>query len=208
MITERNLVIFPLLHARSEHDFDIKNPTMSKADTLSRQLFAGIRLYLRERSTTLRGVYVYQDSLYSEVAKNVNAIFGAKNPEFDRRLSGLLVKSPNMRALRYLVHRGAVVMGTETQELMNGISDSDFDKNSTVRDIWMEDRDMGVAQVIDKTLPKGKEGILFMGAAHIVEEYLPDDIKVHTPKEIFKFFDRDMAKAIGVFPNFDYHIGE
>lgn len=99
--------------------------------------------------------------------------------------------SRNHRLLRTLMNRGAVLMGTESgdllveeyellkQGLLPGI---DPEKHRTLAAAILRGRDAFVARRIDETLQPGEAGFLFMGLLHDVEARLAKtDIEVSFP---------------------------
>lgn len=102
------------------------------------------------------------------------------------------VQSPNYELLRWLKDQGATIVGTENPslikeeyELLKAIFEAkDEEEKLEARKGYQERantllslRDEYIAQKIDKVLKKGELGILFLGAAHRIENVLPIDIK-------------------------------
>jgi hypothetical protein len=101
--------------------------------------------------------------------------------------------SRNHRLLLDLQARGAVLMGTESPELLvaeyqlasaelaaGRVSHRKI-RPDRVRDTLLEKRDRFIADRINGTLGAGESGILFMGMLHEVARYLDSDIKVVYP---------------------------
>lgn len=101
--------------------------------------------------------------------------------------------SRNHRLLLSLQSRGAVLMGTESPELLveeyqlasaalaaGRVSHAKM-RRDRLRDTLLERRDRYVAARINRTLGAGETGILFMGMLHAVARYLDPDIKVVYP---------------------------
>src|ERR1017187_10547797 len=100
------------------------------------------------------------------------------------RNHGLLLK---------LQARGAILMGTESPELLveeYQLAAAAFASGSTVRtqirqkrlrDMLLEKRDRYIADRIDRTLCAGESGILLMGMLHDVKRYLDPNIDVVYP---------------------------
>lgn len=99
----------------------------------------------------------------------------------------------NHRLLLSLQARGALLMGTESPELLveeyqlagaalasGGVAQAKM-RRKRLRDTLLERRDRYVADRIDRTLGAGETGILFMGMLHAVARYLDPDIKVVYP---------------------------
>jgi hypothetical protein len=99
----------------------------------------------------------------------------------------------NHRLLLKLQARGAILMGTESPELLveeYRLAAAAFASGATVRteirqkqlrDTLLEKRDRYIADRINGTLGAGESGILFMGMLHEVARYLDPDINVVYP---------------------------
>lgn len=88
--------------------------------------------------------------------------------------------SRNHQLLESLVRRGATLVGTESPALL---LDEYKLLQSPARTVaqasaLLEARDRFIAGQIDATLSETETGILFIGALHQVERFLPDRIKV------------------------------
>lgn len=107
--------------------------------------------------------------------------------------------SRNHRLLLRLVDRGAILMGTESSELL--LQEYQLAVNALTargprkalrsagreRDLGeslLERRDKFIGARISGTLNKGETGILFLGALHSVEQYLENDITVVYPLSV------------------------
>jgi hypothetical protein len=99
----------------------------------------------------------------------------------------------NHRLLLSLQARGAVLMGTESPELLieeyqlagaalasGGVVQAKM-RRKQLRDRLLEKRDRYVGDRINGTLQAGETGILFMGMLHAVARYLDPDIKLVYP---------------------------
>lgn len=99
----------------------------------------------------------------------------------------------NHRLLLSLQARGAVLMGTESPELLveeyqlataafaSGTPAGTEIRQKELRDTLLEKRDRYIADRINRTLGAGESGILFMGMLHKVTKYLDSDINVVYP---------------------------
>ena len=99
----------------------------------------------------------------------------------------------NHALLLKLQARGAILMGTESPELLveeYRLATAAFAPGATIRteirqkqlrDTLLEKRDRYIADRIDGTLVAGESGILFMGMLHEVARYLDSDIDVVYP---------------------------
>jgi hypothetical protein len=93
--------------------------------------------------------------------------------------------SRNHRLVKRLVERGAVLMGTESPELLlreyEGIkraAESGREPDAEQARILLDERDAFIAQRILDTLEPGATGVLFIGLLHAVHDHLPDDVIV------------------------------
>jgi hypothetical protein len=101
--------------------------------------------------------------------------------------------SRNHRLLLSLQARGAVLMGTESPELLveeyrlagaalaAGRASHARIRPDRVRDALLEKRDRYIADRINGTLGAGESGILFLGMLHDAARYLAPDIEVVYP---------------------------
>jgi hypothetical protein len=101
--------------------------------------------------------------------------------------------SRNHRLLLELQARGAVLMGTESPELLveeYHLATAEFASEATprtnirrqqLRDSLLEKRDRFIAERINATLAAGESGILFLGMLHKAAKYLDPDIDVIYP---------------------------
>ena len=99
----------------------------------------------------------------------------------------------NHRLLLKLQVRGAMLMGTESPELLveeYQLATASFRSGSAartelrqkqLRDMLLEKRDRYIGDRINRTLGAGESGILFMGMLHQVTRYLDPDIEVIYP---------------------------
>lgn len=126
-------------------------------------------------------VRVYQDGLpvcgHEQEIVSELASAGHRN-------HGLLLK---------LQERGALLMGTESPELLleeyqlagaaiaSGAAARTELRQKQLRDTLLEKRDRYIGDRINRTLGAGENGILFMGMFHEVAKYLDPDIEVVYP---------------------------
>ena len=98
--------------------------------------------------------------------------------------------SQNYRLLQTLSGKGAVLMGTESPELLakeyalmtqmlNAVDSTEICSENA--QILLNQRDEFIAQRIDETLQDNEMGILFLGLLHNIETKLPKDILVIQP---------------------------
>ncbi|MEY3787057.1 MAG: hypothetical protein RLZ75_1264, partial [Pseudomonadota bacterium] len=98
--------------------------------------------------------------------------------------------SENHRLLQILNRKGAVIMGTESPELlvkehelmMQMLKSVDSTETSlSAAQTLLNQRDEYIAQRIDETLQDNEMGILFLGLMHTIETRLAKDIFVIQP---------------------------
>jgi hypothetical protein len=104
--------------------------------------------------------------------------------------------SRNHQLLLKLKQKGAVLMGTESAELlveeyqlvrqvfaekMSGGSAQRASQGKTLQDSLLKRRDQFIAHRISQTLLGGETGLLFVGMLHAVEPWLAKDIEVVRP---------------------------
>jgi hypothetical protein len=129
-----------------------------------------------------RSTKVYQDGLPDVAEEMVERIVRQ-------------VESPNYELLRWLKAQGAIVLGTESWELLAEeyehlrailVAEETAQKQQAVENysqralVLLEERDGYIARRIDSTLGEGESGVLFLGLAHQVVKRLPQDIAVIT----------------------------
>jgi len=100
--------------------------------------------------------------------------------------------SRNHKLLLQLESRGAIVMGTESPELLveeyrlattslASLTASGARRHQQASAALLEKRDRDISRRIDTTLLTSETGILFLGMLHNVQRYLPVDIEVLYP---------------------------
>ena len=111
--------------------------------------------------------------------------------------------SQNHLLLVELIKRGGRLMGTESPELLldeykliHGILEMSRSQNADLMrqhfaeasQALLRMRDRFVAQRIEQTLLAGETGLIFLGASHTIDEFLPADIDVMTLNEVVRRF--------------------
>jgi hypothetical protein len=98
--------------------------------------------------------------------------------------------SRNHRLLLHLQARGAILMGTESPDLLveeyqiavssftSGRASGAQSRQDQMRAALLERRDRYIAERIDQTMSESESGILFIGVLHAPAKYLPPDIQV------------------------------
>jgi hypothetical protein len=189
---ERNLVYIPIIHTLADMGALGALLQSAKISALGRQGLArnaAVVEKMWEEIEQVAGklpvipgsVRVYQDGL---------PVCG-----YEREIVSELAEggSRNHRLLVSLQSRGAVLMGTESPELLieeyqltsaalaAGRASPAKLRRGPVRDTLLERRDRYVAGRINGTLGAGETGILFMGMLHEVARFLEPDILVVYP---------------------------
>ena len=177
----RTLMIVPIVHSREDMGSLAPDSVRGVAEATRRG--AAFWSALRERMKSLgqdwNGVKVYQDGLPDTLPELVDRIV-AKAP------------GQNYELLRWLLGRGATVLGTENPKLLmeerallRAIGDASRTAKARAKAAYarrasalLDERDGYIARRIDATLGEGQTGILFIGAAHQVEKHLPPDVMV------------------------------
>jgi hypothetical protein len=104
--------------------------------------------------------------------------------------------SRNYQLLLRLQSRGAILMGTESPELLveeyqlatEGLQSATSGSNrrrEQLGAILLDKRDRYIADRINRTLHSGETGILFLGMLHSVQAHLQPDIKIVYPLQTF-----------------------
>lgn len=206
----RQLYIIPIVHSR--HDLgtleqrirDVKNQIVPSStleqnqrvlDSFWEELRSGIEAWQIDYSNT----FVFQDAL---------PFTGHPDRIIEHRIVDELASkgSANHKLVKWLIERGAQLVGTESTELLlkeyeavkRSLADGIFQetdkqgdsKQSDARESILTQRDHFIAQRIVDTLQAGSVGILFIGLQHRVHDYLPDDLMVMFPFGRVKDHDR------------------
>lgn len=162
-----------------------ENPVDEQYEAMVKGFWVGIFHYLNNWSPDLLvGLQIYQDSLVNAPLEIVDKIVDE-------------IQSPNYDILRQLRRKGAIIFGTEDPSplmeeyrALKAIANcTDREAKTTARleyfkksTLLLKKRDKYIAQRIRETLPEGKTGLLFIGAAHDVSSLLSNEIHVSTPE--------------------------
>ena len=197
----RQLYIIPIVHSRHdlgtlEHPIrDVKNQFMQSGtleqnqrvlDSFWEELKLGIESWKIDYSNT----FVFQDAL---------PFTGHTERIIEHRIVNELASkgSANHKLVKWLIERGAQLVGTESTELLikeyeavkRSLADGNFHETDKPNESQQNDdtvslltqRDCFIAQRIVETLHVGNVGILFIGLQHRVQDYLPGDLVVEYP---------------------------
>lgn len=188
----RRLIYIPILH--TQHDMG--SLAASAKETYTQKLgkklwqhhvkaidemWVGIKKRIGHLKLPYPRTYIYQDGL---------PVCG-KEKEIVTHLASQ--GSPNHLILKWLMDRGTAVVGTENPKLL-------LQEYSFIKQIFqaqnigqrekiikayekaapelLKQRDRFICERIDKTLPQGGIGLLFIGLLHRIDELLPSDIRV------------------------------
>ena len=180
---QRKLLIVPILHTKE--DMGSLGSRLPKEDgyiSVASKFWQEVEERVKRYINGFQRVKVYQDGLPNTEKELVDRIINE-------------VTSPNYELLRFLKEKGAKVFGTEDQELLKKeyqfitqiLREQDEIKKNKLKQAYenqaselLTKRDTYIVSRIDKTLSSGELGILFIGAAHAIEEKLPADIQVET----------------------------
>ena len=188
----RKLIYIPILH--TQHDMGslaegVRETTVKKVGKKLWQhhvraideMWGGIRQRIVRMNLSFNHVYLYQDGL---------PLCGKEKPIVTELANQ---GSPNHRILEWMINHGATLVGTENPKLL--IQEYNFIKqilsapNNKQKEAWvkqyekaapklMNERDRFISDQINKTLPMGGVGFLFIGLLHRVDELLAMDIRV------------------------------
>ena len=189
---ERKLVYIPIIHTVADMGTLGASIRGRKLSALGRQgltrnaavvekMWEEIESVVANLPVTPGTVRVYQDGLpvCGHEQEIVSELAGAGH-----RNHALLLK---------LQARGAILMGTESPELLveeyqlaraalaSGAAVRTEVRQKQLRDTLLEKRDRYIGDRINRTLGAGESGILFMGMLHQVTRYLDPDIAVVYP---------------------------
>jgi hypothetical protein len=181
----RALIHFPIIH--SPQDLGTLNTAVnqSRSEQQVQQHHAAIEQFWTMIETTLAGLRLnysglklYQDGL---------PVCG-KEKEIVAEVAA--TGSQNYLLLQSMLHQGAVLMGTESAELllqehalMTELLQSGEKNPSTLETakILLSQRDDYIAQRINDTLHDNEMAILFLGFLHNIEDKLSNDIVLIQP---------------------------
>lgn len=188
----RRLIYIPILH--TQHDMGSLGAAAQGVYTqkLGKKLWqhhvkaidemwAGIKKRIARLKLLYKKTHVYQDGL---------PVCGK-----EKEIVNHLAKqgSPNHLIIKWLMDRGVMVVGTEDPKLLlqeynflkqilktqnNGQRKKIVKAYEKAAPELLKKRDLFIRERIDKTLPRGGTGLLFVGLLHRIDEILPLDIRV------------------------------
>lgn len=173
----RTLYYVPILHALEDYGSLERHIVSSLEKKIGTQGLKNVKKELRNFWKTARekicnaipdptGVIVYQDGLPVGPRDKIRKLF-----EY------YLVETPqseNFTLVKELVERGAILEGTEDMRLVKAQVDlyKESYQASPTADKITNERDIFIADRINKTLPQNAKAILFIGRQHKVIEEL------------------------------------
>lgn len=177
----RRLLHVPVAHSPADMGvLGQRLPPPAEGKPFGDHWWQGISREIKGLRQDWRGVKVYQDGLPDVADELVERIVRQ-------------VESPNYELLRWLKAQGAVVLGTESWELLAEehehlrailVAEETAEKRQAVENysrrapVLLAERDEYIAKRIDFTLGEGESGVLFIGLAHQVVKRLSPDIAV------------------------------
>ncbi len=189
---KRSLILVPIVHTLedlgSQKGLVVRESlrtggrtALKKKTEAIRELWERIEQYIEDLPLRWQDVRIFQDAL---------PVSGREKEIVTELAAG---GSLNHQLILKLLERGAILMGTESPELLlaeyemtkrvleshgHGIRSSGEKEQG---DPILERRDQFIADRINNTLRSGETGILFLGLLHSVEPFLEDDIEVVRP---------------------------
>lgn len=190
----RRLIYFPIIHTQADMGALKESVVRATLEKLGRAGFSRKMATIDQVWTEIEGridslslpwerVRLYQDGL---------PVCG-REAEIVRDLAQ--AGSRNHQLLLRLMNQGAILMGTESADLL--VQEYHLARQTyTARppraagvaarrlalgDALLQRRDQFIAQRLNETLKPGETGILFVGMLHSVARYLPKDIKLTYP---------------------------
>lgn len=181
----RALIYFPIIHSSQDLGSLSKAARELRSDAQEKKYFDAVKQFWEIVATTIEGLELdysglklYQDGL---------PVCG-KEKEIVAEVAEL--GSENHRLLQTLNKKGAVLMGTESPELlvkerelmMQMLIPTELKETSLESaQVLLNQRDEYIAQRINQTLQDNEMGILFLGLMHNIEAKLPEDIFLIEP---------------------------
>ena len=178
---QRKLIVIPILHTKEDmgslgHRLMAQSGYHTQANDYWRKIASKVKNLPYDLSKSK----AYQDGLPDTQPELVEKIVGQ-------------VESHNYELLRWLKDQGATIVGTESPNLIEEeyehlkaiFEATNEEEKLEARKRYQERagtllsaRDAYIAQKIDTTLKKGELGILFLGAAHKIDRFLPKTLVV------------------------------
>ncbi|MBI2314673.1 hypothetical protein HYU93_01245 [Candidatus Daviesbacteria bacterium] len=180
------MIIIPIIHTAADMmSLQSAIPREEQDEQFALAEWEKIFGYLHSLSAGfVTGLRVYQDGLPDTSGDNLNKIF-AQAP------------GKNYEVLRWLRSNGAIVMGTESTELMREeykllvaryhAPNGELWAQATLeyaerRGRLLMERNAYIAQRIDHTLMPGEAGLLFIGLGHNIQPLLADKMRLGQPR--------------------------
>lgn len=178
------LIIIPLVHTPADMgNLQMQVPSGEEDRIETARYWEQVFSYVRGLPFEFSDLKVYQDSLADTSTEIVEKIVNE-------------TQTPNFDVLRWIREKGASIIGTENPSLLveerqslQAIFNSPDEVSKQAarldyfkKSFWLlDERDRYIAQRISQTLGRGI-GILFIGAAHNVEGFLPKEVEVSKPE--------------------------
>jgi len=194
----RTLLYVPIIHM----DVDLGSVAMDLAKRGIREL--GEDVWARHKEAVLGfwdSIIEYFDNLKVSGFKTYQDGMVADG-EIGQKIieEGLKSGSKNYEIVYKLIQRGAVLVKTEDFALVKEERDHivkmaqakstekliAFLKYRLIKNRLLNERDSYIAKGIDETLDQGGTGIIFIGAYHDIEKWLPKNIQIKEIKDVDK----------------------
>jgi hypothetical protein len=188
----RRLIHFPIIHNQADMGALGESVRLASLKKVGRaawnrkvglidKLWTEIEKSVDQLSVPLEQVRIYQDGL------------PVSGKEEDLVAELAKTGSRNHALIQRLVRKGAIIMGTESLELLleeyelakqglgSGKPPSAKRRHASAGTSLLTKRDQFIARRINETLLPGETGVIFLGMLHSVEPWLDKDIEVIYP---------------------------
>ncbi|WP_315708732.1 hypothetical protein [Brenneria uluponensis] len=176
----RALIHFPIIHSPKDLGTLSEAASHLRTETQTRAYLAAVEGFWTMITTTIEGLDL--DYTHLKLYQDGLPVCGKENEIVtDVANAG----SQNYKLLLTLQHKGAILMGTESPELLLQERDlmtqllqstEQTEASLETAKTLLNRRDDYIAQRIDETLQDGEMAILFLGLMHNIEAKLPTDI--------------------------------
>jgi hypothetical protein len=181
----RALIHFPIIHGQQDLGTLNAAVNQSRTEQQIQQHQAAIEQFWAITATTIEGLEL--DYTHLKLYQDGLPVCG-KEKEIVAEVA--LAGSQNYTLLQSLLSKGAILMGTESPDLllkehalMSQLLQSGEQQLSTLEteQLLLSQRDDYIAQRINETLHEGEMAILFLGFMHNIEDKLSTDIVLIQP---------------------------
>lgn len=192
---KRELIYFPIIHTpkdmggfgdsiREAAEKILEKQSIRKKDHLVNQIWTAIEQVIDELNLPFEKVRLYQDAL-PVCGHEMEIVTDLAN-----------AGGRNHRLLLQLIRKGAVLMGTESGDLLmeeyrmisqmvsghhSGKGVETPDAHQKAAEVLLKKRDQFIAERINSTLCPSETGIIFLGMLHDLGGMVDNDIKIVYP---------------------------